>query len=821
MALTLGTHLGPYEIQDLLGAGGMGEVYRARDTRLNRTVAVKVLPGHLSKDTVALQRFEREAKAVSTLSDPRICTLYDIGQHGDIHYLIMEYLEGETLADCLKKGRLPMPLVLRHGIEICEALEKAHQKGIIHRDLKPGNIMLTRSGLKLLDFGLARWHDRSSQPGPEVWDLPTLDQGPALTQQGTIAGTVPYMAPEQLEGKQADHRTDIFAAGTVLYEMACGRRAFQGESKAGVISAILSTTPPAVSEVRSDSFPIFDYVVDRCLAKDPDHRWQSAQDVSIALRGITDTSKQTQPAQGRIPVTRKREYVAWSFACLLLILAVFFEWKSVAKKPLKENADLLTLSVLPPDKSFVASLALSADGRRLVFTAINRAGQSSLWVRSLDSLVNRQLPGTEDASYPFWSPDGRSIGFFANGRLKTVPAAGGSIQILCDVGEGRGGAWNHDGTILYSVNREGIYRIGTAGGKPVVAAQIEGASHRWPYFLPDGRHFLYPVRSFAKEEESGIYLGLLDSHEKKQILTGLIGRVEYAAPGYLLFVRQDSLVAQAFDAEKQHIQGEAFPVIDGIGFEGTTAYSPFSVASNGMLATYNFDVKSQLIWFDRTGTKVGSLGGPGSYAAPNLSPDQRKLLIGQSDPLTKYYDLWIFDLSKETSSRFTFEPTNEIPGVWSADNNQIVFTTNRLPGAIDLYQKPSSGMGQEKVLLHSTETKIVTDLSRDGRYVLYEKLAAKGRSDLWILPLTGQQSPQPLLETEANEKQGQFSPDGKWIAYVSDETGKKEIYVRSFPPSTGGKWQISREGGEQPRWRSDGKEMYYVASDRKLMAPLP
>ena len=584
MTLSAGSRLGPYEILSPLGAGGMGEVYKARDTRLERTVAVKVLPSHMSASPEVRQRFEREARTVSQLSHPHICALYDVGRENDVEYLVMEYLEGETLSDRLAKGPLPLEQTLRYGVEIADALDKAHRQGIVHRDLKPANVMITKSGVKLLDFGLAKAM-APAKPQSSLTSLPT-QQG--LTQEGTILGTFQYMAPEQLEGKEADARTDIFAFGCVLYEMATGRKAFSGASHASLITAIMSTEPPPISSALPMSPPALDRVVKKCLAKDPEDRWQNASDLGSELKWIGESGSQTGVATPVSPRRLTRERLAWAVAILALLLAGVAVFRS--GRGTTGFAIPMRSSIILTDKSALRSIALSPDGTRLAFVARDSAGKNLLWIRPLDSLAAQPLLGTENPSFPFWSPDGRSLGFFADGKLRRIDASGGPPRTLGDAPVPRGGSWSREGVILFSPVVDGpLYRVSASGGLATAVTQLDRSrgesTHRWPFFLPDGRHFLYLVASFGSGEEKermGIYVRSLDSKEERLIVVAK-STLAYAAPGFVLFRRERHLVAQPFDARSLRITGDPFLVAENIQYFPQTSGALFSVSENGLL----------------------------------------------------------------------------------------------------------------------------------------------------------------------------------------------------------------------------------------------
>ncbi len=819
MALSTGTRLGPYEILSPLGAGGMGEVYRALDTRLGREVAVKVLTQHLSSSADLRARFEREARTVSSLNHPHICTLHDIGREGDTEYLVMELVEGETLAARLERGPLPTDALLRHAIEIADALDKAHRQGIVHRDLKPGNVMLTKSGVKLLDFGLAKAIAPLAPPG-SLTALPTQAN---LTQEGTILGTVQYMAPEQLEGKETDARTDIFAFGVVLYEMATGKKAFSGTSQASLISAIMRSDPPPISTIQPMTPAALDRAVKTCLAKDADERWQSAHDLASELRWIAEGPRTgaVAPALARRKI---RERLFWGLTVVALLLAVAAVVVRDGNRTEVVPGPTRT-SILLPGKTALRGLALSPDGRTLALVARDSSGRSLLWIRPLDSFSVQPLPGTENPSFPFWSPDSRFVAFFADGKLKKIEASGGPPQTLCDAPINRGGTWNQEGVILFAPASEGpIYRVSASGGLPTPVTRIDPsrgeASHRWPFFLPDGRHFLYLVASFGsggQVERHGIYVGSLDSEEEKFLLRAK-STVAYAHPGYLIFTRERILLAQPFDLKDLRITGDPFPVAEEIQYFRQTYNALFSVSQNGALLYQPRSASgvSQLVWYDRSGKEIGSLGAPGEQANPRISPDGKRVALDIVDPQTDNTDIWIYESSGGIPTRFTSDPAVETSPIWSPDGGRIVFTSPR-PSHPDLYQRSSSGAGNEEALLPSERSKIPTDWSLDGRFILYRTYDATTNLELWVLPVGGDRKPIPFIKTTFGVSHGQFSPDGRWVAYSSNESGTWEIYVAPFP-GPGGTWKVSRAGGSEPRWRRDGKELFYLAPDRKLMA---
>ncbi len=825
MPLTPNTRLGPYEILAALGAGGMGEVYRAKDTRLDREVAIKVLPAHLTKSVEFKQRFEREAKAISQLTHPHICTLHDIGHHGETDYLVMELLEGETLAQRLTKGGLPVDLVLRHGMEIASALDAAHRKGVVHRDLKPGNIMLTKSGAKLLDFGLAKSTAAlESDPSAVTVSQP-------LTGKGTIVGTFQYMAPEQLEGSEADARTDIFAFGAVLYEMATGQRAFDGHSRASLIASIMSAQPQAISELQPMTPPALDHLVRCCLAKDRDDRIQTAHDVRLQLEWMASAGSQAGAPVVTTARRKRRQWFAWSAAVLFAALAAF---QAVESFLAASTAPGVVRAFVPaPEKSkFVfmgqgpggsGPVAISPDGTQLVFVARGEGGAERLYLRPLDSLTARPLPGTEGARYPFWSYDSKTIGFFAGGKLKKIDAAGGPAVTLCNAGSGRGGSWNRDGLILFTPESEGpIHRVSSAGGEstPVTVPNESDETDRWPFFLPDGQHFLYFIRvkggaSFS--EKNAVMVGSLDG-KTNEPLVHVSSNAVYAS-GHLLFVRDGTLMAQPFDPSRLQLTGGAFPIAEQILFDAGYTRAIFSVSQNGVLAFQSGSAKpgSELVWLDRDGKELGRLGEPALYERLRLSPDGQTVAVSIADAKSGQGNLWTIDVARGLRTRFTFTAAWDEAPVWSADGSRLVFASDRT-GRPDLYQKSLNGVGDEELMLSLESTEFPLDWSPNGRWIIFSSTSPQQpKGDLWALEPSGDRKPVPIVQTPFDEGDARFSPDGRWIAYASDESGQQEVYVAPFP-GPGRKWQISAAGGSRPLWNRDGREIFYEAADEKLMS---
>jgi serine/threonine protein kinase len=815
MALSSGKRLGPYEIQSPLGAGGMGEVYRARDTRLDRTVAIKILPSHLSSNPEALQRFDREARAISSLNHPNVCQLYDVGSQDGTSFLVMEYLEGETLADRLSKGPLPIDQVLKCGIEICEGLEKAHRSGVIHRDLKPGNIMLTKSGAKLMDFGLAKPVTPASSASSGLTQTVATPQHP-LTMAGMVVGTFQYMAPEQLEGREADARCDIFALGAVLYEMVTGKRAFEGKTASSTIAAILASEPPSLSTVQPLSPMALEGTVKSCLAKDPDERLQTAHDVKLQLKWIQQSGSSSRLPAVAPTAGNPRSRIGWLAAAVLLLVvgASAVWWLATRETP----SPMYFNSSVPFPTNYVA---LSRDGKRLALVAYSdQANKNVIWLQQVGGRGATVLPGTEGAAYPFWAPNGHSIGFFADGKLKTIDVASGrSAQSLTDAPFGRGGTWSKDGVILYTPDAwSGLYRIPSSGGTPVQVTKQDVAafqvSNRWPVFLPDGRHFLYLACNFSGHlDKNWIVMGSLDSPERRPIVNASTNAV-YADPGYLLYWRDDALVAQRFDLGSYSLTGEPHIVSDAVQYFPQTNFAVFDAAGKTLVAQTRAGRganKSQLTWFDRHGKQVGLVGPPELVSNPKISPDGKRVAVDQIDTDGRHVNIWIHDLNSDAARRLGFGPWLEQVTVWSPDGKQVIYTANEKL-FFSLYAKNADGSGSADLLVDmGTPQQSPWDWSRDGKYVL-----ARKDHELWYITMPDRQT-RPLLQSKLLVRNAQFSPDGKFVAYASSETGNWEVYVSPFP-GFGSKWQVSRGGGEEPRWRGDGKEMFYLAPDGRLMA---
>jgi Tol biopolymer transport system component len=824
MTLAAGARLGPYEIQAPLGAGGMGEVYRARDTRLGRTVAVKVLPAQLSNNPELRERLEREAKAISSLSHSHICALYDVGREGETDYLVMEFLEGETLAARLGRGALPTEQVLRYGTEVADALDKAHRQGIVHRDLKPGNIMLTKSGVKLLDFGLAK----PVAPSGAHSTFTALPTQAELTREGTILGTFQYMAPEQLEGKDADARTDIFGLGTVLFEMATGRKAFSGATQASLISSILRDEPPPISRVAPMTPPALDRVVRTCLAKDPEERWQSAGDVAKELRWIAEGSAAGVAAPATVSSRRRnRERIAWAIAGAAAAIAA---WLAVSRPRPAEApaAKVLRTNILLPEKVRLNNAMISPDGSRVAFSGVDATGKVQLWVRPLDAYTATPLGGTEGGILPFWSPDGRFIGFFADKKLKRVEASGGSPLVIYDV-DGLGGTWGSGGDILFTGPSGPVFRLPATGGKATPVTRLDTklreTAHRYPFFLPDGRHFLYTALNLAgnsRDPANRIWVGSLDGASARPLAPANFN-AQYA-DGYLLFPRAGdfggSLLAQPLDLKRLDAKGEPVVVAEQVGLYGDfLGYGDFTVSNAGTLVYDASQLSTRLEWFDRGGKQVGVFGEPAPRFAIRISPDGSRVAFGQEDPGTQTSQVWIGDVARGIQTRLTSGPGSNSGPVWSPDGLRVAYQTDRKHQA-DVYIRAASGAGAEQALTDEDGQRIPNDWSADGRFILCaDREAAGGRlMQVAILPVGDPKKPVTFLPRAPNDFGGmRFSPDGKWVAYEQDESGRREVYAVSFPDGQR-KVQISSNGGLNPKWTRNGREILYTAFDGKVMS---
>ncbi len=809
MSLAPGSRLGPYEILSPIGAGGMGEVYSARDTRLERTVAIKVLPSHLSSSPENRQRFEREAKTISQLSHPHICALYDVGREGETEYLVMELLEGETLSERLAKSPLALEQTLRYGIEIADALDKAHRQGIVHRDLKPGNVMITKSGVKLLDFGLAK----TTAPVSSRNRLTALPTEAVLTQEGTILGTFQYMSPEQLEGKEADARTDIFAFGATLYEMATARKAFSGATQASLITAIMSSEPPPISSVQPMTPPALDRIVKTCLAKDPEDRWQSAGDVAKELKWIAEGSGAGVVAAHRARTASR--LLPWGVAAVALLLAAGLALRSWRLGP--APSERLEFSIIPPGRTVLTSfLSVSEDGRKLAFVGV-ADGKALIRVREMGSEEIRSLPGTDGATCPFWSADGRSLGFFQFGKLKTVDLNSGSIQVVCDAEHGRGGTWNREGVILFAAKAVGsLYSVSDSGGEPAPVTSVDASrgevGHRWPMFLSGGRRFIFFVKT-ETPETTGVYLGSLDS-PRRRLLQRTVSGGAFVEPDSLLFVRGETLFAQRVDLSKEAAVGDPEAVARPVARADDAAFlHSFAASVSGVVVFRPGGAEKRLAWFDRHGTPLGAVGPTGELPEVSLSPDGRMAAFSRREAETDVAQIWLLDLARDLLSPFTKARGVANEPIWTPDGGSILYQS--LEKNYQIRRRAFRGGEKEETLFAASDFPAPTDMSPDGRWLLFTRAGQAG--DIWLLPLTGEKKAIEVLATEADEALARFSPDGRWFVYVSNESGQFEIYVRRFPV-TDEKWRVSAAGGKQPQWNRDGREIVYVSLDGTLMA---
>jgi eukaryotic-like serine/threonine-protein kinase len=819
MPLAPGTTLGPYEIQSAIGAGGMGEVYRARDTRLDRIVAVKVLPSHLTANEALRQRLEREARAISKLSHPNICTLHDIGRHEGIDFLVMEYLEGENLEQRLKKGPLPVDQTSRYAAQIADALAHAHKLGITHRDLKPSNVMLTKSGTKLMDFGLAKQSELASLSA--ALTQMTAEQS-KLTGEGMLVGTFQYMAPEQLEGKEADPRTDLFAFGEVMYEMATGKPAFSGGSRASLIASILTTEPAAITQVQPLTPPALERIVCRCLAKDPDDRWQSAADLASELKWMSTGSGTTQVGvPARPAVQPKVDWKLWSMIAmaLLAIGAILFHYIS---RPASPPSARMRWIISPPEgTSFLATgdapapVSMSPDGRRIAFVA-GESGKVQLYIQSLDTLKATALTGTEGASWPFWSPDSRSVGFFAHGQLERVDADGGTPIDLCEARVPRGGSWGTGGIIVFAPETtSSLYRISASGGQPVSITTIDPAqhdSHRWPFFLPDGKHFLFYAAGHddISHSHDGLYISSVDGGASKFLLH-THANAAYAN-GHVLFMNDHVLMAQPFDLGRLELSGEPAVVQDGVEEHRTWWMSVFSASQNGMLVfAPAVQPDNQLQWMDLNGKKLGTVGESGRYVSVRLSPDGGQLAVERDRP---HHDIWLHDLRRNFGNQFTPGATAGLP-VWSNDGSKIAFSYEK-PGGLDLHVKSVTGAQDEEVLLTPNGYAFPLDWSADGSVLLYyTDDGTELHAELRVMTMRGPRSTRLLLKAPLYTSNGVFSPDMRWIAYSTRESGTQRVFATPYP-GPGPRIPISPGYGGNPVWQKDGHAVLYLGDNSSI-----
>jgi eukaryotic-like serine/threonine-protein kinase len=803
MPLSAGERLGPYEIIALIGAGGMGEVYRATDTRLRREVAIKISHQQFT------ERFDREARAIASLNHPNICSLFDIGPN----FLVMEYVEGEA-----PKGPLPLEEALRIARQIGDALSEAHEKGITHRDLKPANVKIKPDGtVKVLDFGLAKMTEPPQAASQGATQSPTLSM--AATQAGMILGTAAYMAPEQAKGKPVDRRADIWAFGVVVYELLTGKRLFEADDITETLAAVV------LKEPQWDGVPVeVRRLLKKCLEKDPKKRLRDIGDVWELLEAPSVTTG--APAVLAGTPGRSTTILAAVAAVVTLALAAL-AFVHFRETPPPEHTLRYTLA--PPEgMQNIHSFAVSPDGRTIAMAAVLN-GKRQLWQRQLDALQWQPMPFTEDATYPFWSPDSRNIGFFADGKLRKIAASGGPSQPLCDAADGRGGSWNRDDVIVFSPSGSAdnvIQRVPAAGGVPADVIKTR-TRFLFPGFLPDGRHFLYETAGIS-EEKNGIYIASLDGKENRRVLADA-SSVVFAPSGpggragHLLFLRESNLMAQPFDAGSLQTSGDVFPVAEGMSLANGNNFAPVSASDNGVLLYWTGGVgggpgSGQVVWYDRGG-KAEAVGTPGNVLQPAISPDEKTIAFARG-PGGASRDIWLRDLVRGNERRLTTDGLNNQVPFWSPKNgDRIVYRSSRGGHPGDLYLKASSGAGQDEPLLSTPNAKIVDQWSRDGRFIVYTEQDPKTKNDLWVLSMGGDGKPSgkpmPFLHSGFNELHGQLSPDSRWMAYTSDVSGQGEVYVQPFPVPDN-EVRISLAGGGQPRWSGDGKELFYLAADGKL-----
>jgi serine/threonine protein kinase/Tol biopolymer transport system component len=834
MSITVGTRLGHHEIIALLGRGGMGEVFRARDTKLKREVAIKILPDEFSRDADRVCRFQREAEVLASLNHPNIAAIYDLQEANETRFLVLELVQGETLADRLEHGSCSIEEALNIAKSICEALEAAHENGVVHRDLKPANVKIKPDGkVKVLDFGLAKAL-QSETGNVDLSNSPTLT---SASIPGTILGTTAYMSPEQAKGAFLDRRSDIFAFGAVLYEILAGQRAFPGETVSEILTAVIRAEPDW-NKLPADVPVGIRRLLSRCLQKDRNRR----------LRDIGDARYQIEEALSEDFVSSERavrrtrslgKWIGWIAAAAFLGSTLFFAMRASLTSP---SGDSISFPVFPPEKTAfsaainttvnVPEFALSPDGRVLVFSAGAIGAKSMLWVRSVEQVSARELAGTEDAQGPFWSSDGRWIGFLAAGKVKKIPAAGGPVQVVAETGTDlRGGTWGSDDTILFGSGNE-LLRVNSAGGKTIPVTIINAhnveSSYRNPHFLPDGNHFLYSIQA-GMTDQTGVYVGSLDG-KTKMLLTHVATSAVYLPPGYLLFVDGDTLLAQGFDVGRLELKGQPFVVTEHVG-RNSVLMSAVSASRTGTVAySGTISQNGRLTWMDRSGNPLGSIGTPegnySDYTDFRLSPDEKHVATSLVDPKSSSIEIWLADLVRNNTSRFAFGGVINASVLWSPDGGRLAFRALRQVGLIEFFQRSAAGGENDLPVLQAEAYRtaqirsanlIPTDWSPDGRHIIFSAPSPTSGNDLWLLALAEDGKPTKFIASPAEEMHGNFSPDGHLVAYTSNGSGKFEVYVETFPQSDR-KWSVSTNGGYEPRWRADGGELYYLSEDRKLMA---
>ena len=835
MALTSGTKLGPYEVVAPLGAGGMGEVYRARDTHLDRTVAIKILPTHLSDNAEAKERFGREARAISSLSHPNICHLYDVGSQDGIHYLVMEYLEGETLADRLRKGALPLEQVLKVGMEICEGLEKAHKTGIIHRDLKPGNIMLTKAGTKLMDFGLAKPVTPTSPPSSALTVTLRTPNYP-LTAEGTIVGTFQYMSPEQVEGKEADARSDIFSLGTVLYEMVTGKGAFKGKTTASTIAAILASEPQPIASIQLMSPPELEHVIKICLAKDPDDRFQTAHDLKLQLKWIAEAGSQAGMPAPVVSYRRLRERAAWAAAGILALTTValtigFIHRAPQPPQPMRLSAEIGADANLHAELG--TSAILSPDSTRLAFVASGSDQQRRIYVRSLDELEATALSGTENGQDPFFSPDGQWIGFFADGKLKKISVQGVAAVRVCDAVSGHGGSWSEDGTIVFTPDVRGaLFKVSSAGGtaQPLTALdqQAGEVTQRWPQVLPGGKAVLFTSNTHGGNyEDADIVAYSMSSGQRKTVQHGGF-YARYVPTGHVVYMHDGTLFAVPFDLKRLEVTGQPAPILGGVVAVPGDASAQFSFSEGGNLVYVAGHVGLQafsIYWMDSQGKFTPLRKPPADYYNPVFSPDGKRLAMEINDG--KRNDIWVYEWERDTLTRLTFNGGDRLEDntkpIWTPDGQRITYASFEKSGVSDLYWTRADGSGDTLRLTETKNKKVPSCWSPDGKVLAFDQLKSGTTWNTLTMTIEGSEKlgwklgePKLFFDSPFTQDMSVFSPDGHWLAYESNESGNSQVYVRPFP-GPGGTWQVSTGGGRFPKWSRNGKELFYLTQDNKIM----
>ncbi len=819
MSLPSGARLGPYDIVAPLGAGGMGEVYRARDTRLGRDVALKVLPSGFSADPERLQRFEQEARAAAALNHPNILAVHDIGTYDAAPYIVSELLEGETLRERLAGGPLPVRKAIEYAVQVAHGLAAAHEKGIVHRDVKPENVFVTTDGhIKILDFGLAKL----TEAEPALAGATALPTTPPNTIPGVVLGTIGYMSPEQVRGLAADHRSDIFALGAVLYEMVSGQRAFHGETAMDTMMAIAKEDPPDLPAADRHVPPALERIIDRCLEKNPAARFQSTRDLAFALEGLS--ARSNSAALAAMPARHSRERLGWMVAAAAsaaFVVALALGATGYLARTSPAEAPEMRLQIATPRGSDPTSFAISPDGRKLVFHATTN-GQSQLWLRPLGPGKAEPLAGTDGVlsnaqPQPFWSPDSQSIGFFTGPQLKRIDIASGVVRVLANAPLPRGGTWNADGTILFAPAGTGpLYRVSASGGPATEATHVEPprqTGHRFPRFLPDGRHFLF--FAVGTPENQGVFVGSLDSGDVRRVVE-TDSAATFAPPNFLLFGRQGILLGQRMDLDSLELRGEPLPVAARVAMRPPIAAVALSSSSSGPIAYRPDAGRRQLLWLDRSGQQIGTLGPSDADQSGQirLSPDGRTVALRRT--VSANTDVWMIDTGRGVLARLTSNPGSEGNPIWSPDGRRVAFTSDRDGSLDDLYEKSIDDSATETLLLATSEFKTSNDWSPDGRFILFVTQSEKTGSDLWVLPMFGDRRPSPVVQTAFLENNGRFSPDGRWVAYQSNESGRREVYVQPFP-GTGGKSRVSTDGGTSPQRRGDGRELFYLSPDNVLM----